>query len=164
MNDDGNENKPSPAPETNGNTHHNNAPARRWHKVMQSPNKLGRPKSPKTIAEVRELAREKTGAMIEFLSKTALNAKAPYNARVTAAIEVLNRGWGRPHQSMDLNHGVQDGLAEFLEQIDGRHKIRTIEGTTVGPALEVKQSLLDHEQGGQQGPVQAQLGPGESSE
>jgi hypothetical protein len=160
MTDETNKNTAATTEETNGDTH---KPAR-WHSGMQSPNPAGRPKAPKTVAEVRELAREKTGAMIEFLSKTALNAKAPFNARVAAAIEVLNRGWGRPHQSMDLNHGVQDGLAAFLEQIDGRHKIRTIEGTTVGPALEVKQSLLDHEQGGQQDSVQAQLGPGESSE
>ena len=162
--DESHDNTTAPTDETNDETQ-KNAPARpRWYKGMPCPNPRGRPKQPKTVAEVRELAREKTGAMIEFLSKTALNAKGPFNTRVAAAIEVLNRGWGRPHQSMNLNHGVQDGLAAFLEQIDGRHKIRTIEGTTVGPALEVKQSLLDHEQGGQQDPVQAQLGPGESFE
>jgi hypothetical protein len=158
MNDDeGHDNTPTPAAETTGETHEN-APVGRWHKGMPSPNKNGRPKAPKNAAEVRALAQEKTGAMIEFLSRTALNPKAPFNARVQAATEVLNRAWGRPHQSMDLNHGVQDGLAAFLEQIDGRHKIRTIEGTVERPALEVKQPLLDNGQERQPDSVQSQLG------
>jgi len=144
-----------------GDTH---IPPQRWRKGMPSPNKSGRPRAPKNIAEVRELAREKTGAMIEFLTRTALNPKVAINARVAAATEILNRGWGRPHQSMDLNHGVQDGLAAFLEQIDGRHKPRTIEGTVVGPVLEAKQPLLDN--GQERGPdtVPDELGPSKPDE
>jgi hypothetical protein len=139
-------------------------PPKRWYKGMESPNKRGRPPQPKTVAEVRTLAREKTGAMLEFLSRTALNPKVPINARVTCAIEILNRGYGRPHQSMDLNHGVQDGLAAFLEQIDGRHKIKTIEGSTIGPALEVKQPLLDNGQERQADPIPNELGARRSDE
>jgi hypothetical protein len=131
---------------------------------MPSPNKAGRPKNPSNAAELKELAREKTGAMVEFLTRTALNAKVPINARVAAATEILNRGWGRPHQSMDVNHGIQDGLAAFLEEIDGRHKIKTIEGSTVRPALEVKQSLLDHGQERQPDSVQVELGARKSDE
>jgi hypothetical protein len=144
-----------------GDTH---TPPKRWYKGMESPNKSGRPTQPKTVAEVRALAREKTGAMLEFLSRTALNPKVPINARVTCAIEILNRGYGRPHQSMDLNHGVQDGLAAFLEQIDGRYKIKTIEGSVERPALEAQQSLLDHGQERQPDSIPTKLGTGESSE
>jgi hypothetical protein len=149
------EGTPAPTEET---TSHAPTPTTPWHKGMASPNPRGRPKQPKTAAEVRELAREKTGAMIEFLSRTALSPKAPFNARVQAAIEVLNRGWGRPHQSMDINHGAKDGLAELLDQINGRFQIRTIEGTTERPALEVKQSLLDHRQERQPDPIPTELG------
>jgi hypothetical protein len=144
-----------------GDTH---TPPKRWYKGMESPNKRGRPKQPKTVAEVRELAREKTGAMIEFLSRTALSPKAPFNARVQAAIEVLNRGWGRPHQSMDINHGAKDGLADLLDQINGRFQIRTIEGTTERPALEAKQPLLDNGQERRPDPIQDELGPGKPDE
>jgi hypothetical protein len=126
-----------------GDTH---TPPKRWYKGMESPNKRGRPKQPKTVAEVRELAREKTGAMIEMLARTALNPKAPFAARVQAASQVLDRGWGRPHQSMDINHGAKDGLATLLDEINGRFQIRTIEGTTERPALEAQQSLLHNGQ------------------
>jgi hypothetical protein len=135
-----------------------------WRKGGPSPNPKGRPREPKTAADVRALAREKTGAMIEFLGRTALNAKAPFNARVQAAIEVLNRGWGRPHQSMDINHGAKDGLAELLDQINGRFQIRTIEGAAQRPGLEAKQPLLDNGQERRPDPIQDELGPGKPDE
>jgi hypothetical protein len=102
--------------------------------------------------------------MLEFLASTALNPKVPIGVRVGAATEILNRGWGRPQQSLDVNHGVQDGLAALLEQLDGRNKIRTIEGTTLGPALEAKQSLLHHGQERQSHPVQIELGASKPDE
>jgi hypothetical protein len=154
MTDETDENTPATTEQTNGDTY---APTR-WVKGMESPNKAGRPKTPKNIAELRELAREKTGAMLEFLANTALNAKAPIGVRVHAATEILNRGWGRPQQSLDLNHGVQDNLAALLEQLDGRHKIKTIDGSVIRPALALGQPLLDNEQGGQPDPVQVELG------
>jgi hypothetical protein len=141
---DENSNDNAPAPEEahpEGDTH---IPPQRWRKGMPSPNKSGRPRAPKNIAEVRELAREKTGAMIEMLTRTALNPKVAINARVAAATEILNRGWGRPHQSMDINHGAKDGLATLLDEINGRFQIRTIEGATSRPGLEAKQPLLDN--------------------
>jgi hypothetical protein len=97
-------------------------------------------------------------AMIEFLNRTALNPKVPITARVQCAIEILNRGYGRPNQSMDINHGVQSDLAQLLEEIDGKNKIRTIEGTVIRPALEVKQPLLHNRQDGQPGEVYPELG------
>jgi hypothetical protein len=144
-----------------------NAPARPshlWRKNGPSPNPAGRPKNPKNAAEVRALAQEKSGAMLEFLARTALNPKVPYNARVTAAIRVLDQAYGRPHQSMDINHGAKDGLATLLDEINGRFPIRTIEGSIERPALEVKQSLLDRGQGGQPNPVPNELGTRKSDE
>ena len=114
------ESTPAPTEET---TSHAPTPTTPWHKGMASPNPRGRPKQPKTVAEVRALAQEKTAAMIEVLGRVALNPKAPFAARVAAASSILDRGWGKPHQSMDINHGAKDGLAALLEEINGRFTI-----------------------------------------
>ena len=112
MSDENNDDTTAPEEaQPDGDTH---TPPKRWYKGMESPNKRGRPKQPKTVAEVRALAREKTGAMIEVLGRVALNPKAPFAARVAAASQILDRGWGRPHQSMDINHGAKDGLVNFV--------------------------------------------------
>ena len=134
------ESTPAPTEET---TSHAPTPTTPWHKGMASPNPRGRPKQPKTVAEVRALAQEKTAAMIEVLGRVALNPKAPFAARVAAASSILDRGWGKPHQSMDINHGAKDGLAALLEEINGRFAIgRNLEGATLRPALEAQQPLL----------------------
>jgi hypothetical protein len=161
MNDDDEIDRDSapPSAERKSNLANADKPPKRWHKGMESPNKAGRPKNPRNAAEVRELAREKTGAMLEFLSKTALNAKVPIGVRVTCATEILNRGWGKAPQAIDLNHGVQDNLAVLLEEIDARNKAKLIEGTTIGPPLATEQLVLDHEQGGSQDSVPVELGP-----
>jgi hypothetical protein len=166
MNDDDEIDRDSapPSAERKSNLANAGKPPKRWHKGMESPNKAGRPKNPRNAAEVRELAREKTGAMLQFLSRAALNPKVSMNVRVQAATEILNRGWGKPNQSMDINHGIQDGLAALLEEIDGRNKIKVIEGAVIRPALEVKQPLLDHGQGREENPIPTELGSRKSSE
>jgi hypothetical protein len=77
-----------------------------WRKGGPSPNPKGRPKQPKTVAEVRALAREKTVQMIEVLSKVALNPKCPPAARAAAASSILDRAWGKP-ASFDLENAEQ---------------------------------------------------------
>ena len=144
------ESTPAPTEET---TSHAPTPTTPWHKGMASPNPRGRPKQPKTVAEVRALAQEKTAAMIEVLGRVALNPKAPFAARVAAASQILDRGWGKPHQSMDINHGAKDGLAALLEEINGRFAIRNIEGTALRPALEAQQPLLHNGQERQPDPI-----------
>jgi hypothetical protein len=64
----------------------------RW-KPGQSGNPGGRPR---VIAEVRDLARERTAAVIVALTEIALDRRQPAAARVAASHELLNRGWGRP--------------------------------------------------------------------
>jgi hypothetical protein len=135
-----------------------------WQKGGPSPNKAGRPKNPKNAAEVRELAREKTGAMLEFLSRTALNPKVAIGVRVTCATEILNRGWGKAPQSLDVNHDVQGDLAALLEEIDGRNKIKIVEGAVIRPALEAQQPLLDHGQEREEDTIQTELGTRKPSE
>ena len=157
------DNKNPPADE--GQASDTNATPKQWVKGMPSPNKAGRPKTPKNIAALREMAREKTGAMLEFLANTALNAKVPIGVRVHAATEILNRGWGRPQQSLDVNHGVKDGLATLLDEINGRFQIvRHIEGTVERPALEAQQPLLHNDERGPESAVPVELGPREPDE
>ena len=145
--------------QTDANTNTPARPRGPWKKGMESPNKSGRPRNPKNIAELRELAREKTGAMIEFLSRAALNPKVSMTVRVSAAQEVLNRGWGRAPQSLDVNHGTQDSLAQLLEQISGRYPIKTIEGAAIRPPLAIEQPLHDLGEGRSEDSVPPELGP-----
>lgn len=158
MQDDENNHGNTPASADEGQTSDADMP-KTWQKNGPSPNPRGRPKTPRNIAELRELAREKTGAMLEFLANTALNAKAPIGVRVTAATEILNRGWGRPQQSVDVSHGIQDSLVTFLEEIDARNKAKVIEGAVVESALAIEQLIPGDGQDGSQDSVPVELGP-----
>ena len=163
MNDDENSDSNAIAPEEGAQPSNKNPPGV-WTKGMASPNKAGRPRTPKNIAELRELAREKSGAALDFLARTVSNPKCNFNVRVTAAIEILNRGYGRAPQSLDVNHGTQDSLAQLLEQISGRFPIKTVEGTIIRPALEAKQPLHDLGQGREEDSVPPKLGTTETPE
>lgn len=67
----------------------------------------GNPKgAPKTPAEVKALAREYTPDAIKALYKEMTSAKASSANRITAAIALLDRGWGRPRQEVEVSgHG-----------------------------------------------------------
>jgi len=56
------------------------------------------------IADVRELAREHTVEAIDTLVSIATNTKCPAAARVGAAVSILDRGWGKPAQQMEIDH------------------------------------------------------------
>jgi hypothetical protein len=161
-----NDNPPATTPETNEAVAFPNPPIRRSSKFKpgQSGNPAGRPRNPKNAAEVRELAREKSGAMLEFLGRVALDSRVPINARIQCAVEILNRGWGKPTATLDVNHGIKDPLTALLEEIDGRGFNKTIEGAAFRPALAPVKPVLDYEQGGQADPIPAELGSGKPAE
>lgn len=52
----------------------------------------------KATTEIRSLARSHTESAIKALSSIMSSTKAPPAARVSAAIAILDRGWGRPTQ------------------------------------------------------------------
>ncbi len=103
-----------------------------WHKGMASPNPRGRPKMPKTVKEVRDLARQHTPAMIEVLARVATNPKSPPAARVAAASSLIDRGWGRaPSGDLEGAEGLIIKVIKFAgEQIDGGN-VRVIEHEAV---------------------------------
>ena len=63
----------------------------------QSGNPGGRPKK---LVRLQELERSKTDAALNRLIAIAENEKEPASARIAAATAVLDRGWGRPTQTV----------------------------------------------------------------
>ena len=85
-----------------------NAPRTAW-KPGQSGNPGGRPKD---IAEVRDLARQHTAVAIAALVEIAKSGKSE-SARVSAAEALLDRGYGRPAQSVTLDGGAGSFIDEL---------------------------------------------------
>lgn len=65
----------------------------------QSGNPGGRPKKSDDLVQA---ARNKTVAALDTLASIMGNKRAPAAARVAAAREILDRGWGRPTQDVRL--------------------------------------------------------------
>ena len=57
---------------------------------------------PKVIGEVRDLAREHTVTAIDTLVSIMCNENVAAAARITAAQAILDRGYGKPSQSMRI--------------------------------------------------------------
>lgn len=85
----------------------------------QSGNPSGRPKHVLVDGKsVADLAREHTGRALAVLIEVMENSEAAEAARVSAANSVLDRGWGKPKQDMDLN--IKADRATILEEARAR--------------------------------------------
>jgi hypothetical protein len=51
------------------------------------------------MIDVKAAAREVTSEAMEMLKNAMADQKAPWAAKITAAIAVLDRGWGKPQQT-----------------------------------------------------------------
>ena len=77
-----------------------------------SGNAGGRPKKLQTIeakrmvADVKSLARECAPEAIETLKKIMLDVKTPPAARIGAATAILDQGFGKPPQAIDVSGEV----------------------------------------------------------
>src|SRR5215472_2990089 len=77
-----------------------------------SGNPGGRPKRSATVeakrivADVKAAARELTPEALSTLKTVMVDPKAPPAARVGAATAILDRGWGRPTQSIEGQVGI----------------------------------------------------------
>jgi hypothetical protein len=80
----------------------------------QSGNPGGRPK---VLGEVQELARQYAPAAIAELARLALKAKNE-TARIAAIRELLDRGYGRSRQAMEISAPAGDPLQLLFEELD----------------------------------------------
>ena len=84
----------------------------------QSGNPDGRPKRPETIearrvvADVKAAARELTPEAMDTLKKAMMDQNAPWAAKIAAAIAVLDRGWGKPEQTVSANVSILDQMTD----------------------------------------------------
>lgn len=84
----------------------------------QSGNPGGRPK---TIGHLRDLVREHTNDAIATLAQIMGDENAPPDARIRAAEALLNRAWGKPPATMEVNGGVAVySVAEAIRLAEAR--------------------------------------------
>jgi len=84
-------------------------------KKGRSGNPGGRPSLP---VDLRELVKVKTASAVAVLVDVMESKKSPPSARVAAATALLDRGWGRPTQSVEAD--VKGELSpQFLELFGG---------------------------------------------
>jgi hypothetical protein len=79
--------------------------ARRATSTSFKPGQSGNPNGrPKVLADVQNAAREHSSEAIETLAQIMRNPRAPATARIAAASALLDRGYGRPLQTVDANN------------------------------------------------------------
>jgi hypothetical protein len=72
---------------------------------------------PKSLTEIRSLARSHTRTALNVLVRVMRNTKAPAPARIAAANAILDRGWGKATQAIE--NGT-DGALELIHRIELR--------------------------------------------
>lgn len=81
----------------------------------------GNPKGrPPIIREVQEMAKDLTPQLVSNLFEIATDSRQNGSARVQASVALLDRGWGRPKQSVDVKvdhnaSGLADAIAAYHE-------------------------------------------------
>ncbi len=70
---------------------------------------------PKTVTEIRSLARGHTKTAINVLVGVMRSKDATHSARVSAANAILDRGWGKAAQALENG---DDGALELIHKIE----------------------------------------------
>jgi hypothetical protein len=70
---------------------------------------------PKTITEIRSLARSHTRTALNVLVGVMRNTKAAAPARIAAANAILDRGWGKATQAIENG---EEGALELIHRIE----------------------------------------------
>jgi hypothetical protein len=70
---------------------------------------------PKTLTEIRSIARSHTRTAINALVGVMKSKDATHAARVSAATAILDRGWGRPVQALENG---DNGALELIHKIE----------------------------------------------
>jgi hypothetical protein len=70
---------------------------------------------PKTLTEIRSIARSHTRSAINCLVGVMRSKDATHAARVSAANAILDRGWGKAPQALETG---DDGPLELIHRIE----------------------------------------------
>jgi hypothetical protein len=76
---------------------------------------------PKVLRELQELARNHAPAVIAELARLALKGKNE-TARIAAGRELLDRGFGRARQSLEVSEPGENIIRMLLDDIDARNR------------------------------------------
>lgn len=89
-------------------------------------NPRGRPKKDLNLADMAQRHAEKA---IETLATCLTDSTATWSARVSAASELLDRGFGRAPQSLDVKHeiGFTEQFETYLRDMMGAPRTKVIE-------------------------------------
>lgn len=96
-------------------------------------NPRGRPKKDIVLAEI---AQHHAPAAIKTLVEVMSDVAATPSARVSAAAEILDRGFGRAPQSLDVKHELtfSEQFEDFVRQITGRARQSMIDAEVLDAA------------------------------
>jgi hypothetical protein len=70
---------------------------------------------PRTLTEIRSLARSHTRTALKVLVGVMRSADSPLATRIAAANAILDRGWGKPKPASGNGEG---GTAEVTQKIE----------------------------------------------
>ena len=76
---------------------------------------------PKVLGELQELARNHAPEVIAELARLTLKARSE-TARIAAGRELLDRGFGRARQSMEVSLPEENIVRTMLDEIDARNR------------------------------------------
>ena len=79
----------------------------------------------KATAELKDLAREYTTSALETLANIMVDGESEA-ARVSAANAILDRGYGKPSQTIDAGENITNMLAAIIA--DRRTKVASLNG------------------------------------
>jgi len=93
-----------------------------WQKGMVSPNAGGRPA---VIRDLREAAQGYSAEALETLASVMRDQASPQAAKVAAARELLDRGFGKAVQAVDVNSKVDMGATAAAVLMDLANRAKT---------------------------------------
>ena len=76
---------------------------------------------PKTLTDIRSLARSYAPKAIQVLGGIMSEPRAPYDARIRAASVLLDRGFGKPTQLIGGDPDAGAVLVRWLKQGEDEH-------------------------------------------
>lgn len=125
-----------------------------------SGNKSGRPA---VVTELQKLARAQTPAALGTLVEVMTDAASPPNARVAAAVALLDRGYGRPSNAVVIENAQEmtseerEALLKSLTDAMDEHAARL--GATEKRAVEAERRVAELESVGGGRPAIASAPP-----